>query len=119
MAAKYATIEANMFACVNSSSVNKLYGSLFALNPSNPILLGRNQYVISKRALFHDGTVRAIAQGYDGTEQSSGGAINMQQHNITSVITLFGGAGGAANVTALNNMSPASEQCSKITEQVI
>ncbi|HDC4426300.1 TPA: hypothetical protein O8L76_000365 [Enterobacter asburiae] len=106
MAANRATIEGNIFSCTNSGSVNKKYGSLYAVDPSRPILLGRNQYIISKRAFFHDGTVRAIAQGYDGTEQSAGGTINMQQHNITSVITLYGGAGGAATVTALNNMSP-------------
>lgn len=106
MAANYATVEGNIFACENSSSVNKLFGSLFALTPSKPILLGRNQYIINKRARFHDGTVNVINQSHDSSEQSAGGEINMQQHSPTSIVNLYGGSGGAATVTAINNMSP-------------
>ena len=105
MAASYATIEGNIFACVNSNSVNKLYGSLFTVNSEKPILLGRNQYIINKRARFHDGIVNVINQNHDGSEQSGGGEINMQYHNPTSIIHLYGGSGGAATVTAINNMS--------------
>ena len=105
MAANYATIEGNIFGCVNSGSVNKLYGSLYAVDSSKPILLGRNQYIINKRSRVHDGRVNVIDQNHDGSEQSSGGAINMQQHIPTSIINLFGGSGGAETVTSLDNMS--------------
>ena len=106
MAANYASIEGNLFGCVNSSSANKVYGSLYAVDSSKPILLGRNQYVISKRARVHDGTVNAINQNHDSSEQSAGGVVNMQQHLPTSIINLFGGSGGAATVTSIANMSP-------------
>lgn len=105
MAANYATIEGNIIGCTNSGSVNKLYGSLFALNSAKPILLGRNQIIISKRALFHDATLTVVNQGHDGSEQSAGGVINMRQHNPMSIINLYGGAGGAAPVTSIDNMS--------------
>lgn len=105
MAANFATIENNIFACVNSDSVNKQYGSLFVLTAGKPVRLGVNQFIINKRARFHDGTLIVIAQAQEGSEPSAGGAINMQQFNPYSEITLYGGAGGAATVTALNNMS--------------
>ncbi|MEF6383494.1 hypothetical protein U9936_01335 [Escherichia coli] len=106
MAANYATIEGNIFACVNNSSVNKIYGSLYAVDSGKPILLGRNQYIISKRARVHDGRVNVINQSHDGSEQSAGGAVNMQQYLPTSIINLFGGSGGASTVTSIDNMSP-------------
>lgn len=109
MAANFATIENNIFACVNSDSVNKQYGSLFVLTAGKPVRLGVNQFIINKRARFHDGTLIVIAQAQEGSEPSAGGVINMQQFNPYSEITLFGGAGGAATVTALNNMSANQE----------
>ncbi|EOT6151388.1 phage head-binding domain-containing protein [Escherichia coli] len=106
MAAYYATIEGNLFGCLNSSSANKIYGSLYAVDSGKPILLGRNQYIISKRARVHDGRVNVINQSHDGSEQSAGGAVNMQQYLPTSIINLFGGSGGASTVTSIDNMSP-------------
>ena len=105
MSAYYSRIEGNLFACQNGTSVNKQYGSLYAVDASKPILLGMNQYVINKRPRVHDGSVNVINQNHDGSEQSGGGAINMQQHLPTSIVNLFGGSGGAATVTAINNMS--------------
>lgn len=105
MIAKYATVEDNLFACVNSASVNKQFGSMFTGVAGAPMRLGVNQYVINKRPRFFDNTATLLSQSKDGQEQSSGGVVNMQQFNPASVIALFGGAGGAAAVTSITNVN--------------
>lgn len=105
MYAAYATVKDNIFTCPNGSSVDKPYGSLFTVNSSKPMRLGNNQYIISKRPRFFDGIVHIVEQSRDGYEQSAGGVVNMQQYNPNSIINLFGGAGGAATVTSIDNVN--------------
>ena len=105
MAANYATIEGNLFACVNPDSVAKHYGSLFTLTANKPIRLGMNQYIINKRPRFFDNPVILISNSHEGQEQSAGGVVNMQQYNPASMIALYGGVGGASPVTSIDNMN--------------
>ena len=103
--AKYATIENNIFACVNPGSVNKPYGSLFTLLSANPCQIGRNQFIINKKPRFADGTYVSTSYGYDGISPSAGGVVTLTNYAPNTIISLYGGSGGASPVTAMNNAS--------------
>lgn len=103
LSAKYATIADNIFACVNPGSVNKPYGSLFTLTSANPCQIGRNQFIINKKSRFADGTYVSTSYGYDGISPSAGGVVILSDYAPNTIISLYGGSGGASPVTDMQN----------------
>ncbi|MFS9769760.1 hypothetical protein U0Y97_02820 [Enterobacter chuandaensis] len=94
ISAAQATLEGNIFGCVNPSSVTKTSGAIIISDPARKPRLGMNQFIIDKYNYFTDGNLVSIDQSSDGFIQVPGGAMDMRQFNpnkkysIASVTTV-------------------------------
>ncbi|HIC8804638.1 TPA: hypothetical protein ACW720_002981 [Enterobacter asburiae] len=94
LSAAQATVEGNIFGCVNPSSVTKTSGAIIIADPIRKPRLGMNQFIIDKYSYFTDGNLVSIDQSSDGFIQVPGGAMDMRQFNpnkkysIASVTTV-------------------------------
>lgn len=100
MAAKKATIQENLFSCINSGSVNKTSSSLFIGDTSFKSRIGMNQFVISKFSWFSDGSQECINQSTNGVIQVTLGDIEMRRYDPNKIYSM----GTSGNVTSINNL---------------
>ncbi len=100
MAAKKATIQDNIFSCLNSGSVDKTSSSLFIGDTSFKSRVGMNQFVINKFSWFSDGSQECINQSTNGVIQVTLGDMEMRRYDPNKIYSM----GTAGNVTSINNL---------------
>ncbi|MCC3240580.1 hypothetical protein [Enterobacter cloacae complex sp. 2021EL-01169] len=98
--ASQATVEGNVFGCVNSGSVNKTAGAIIISDPVRKPRLGMNQYIINKYSYFTDGNQVLISQATDGYIQVPGGSMDMRQYSPNKKYAL----NTTTTVTAVSNL---------------
>ncbi|WP_431644194.1 hypothetical protein, partial [Enterobacter asburiae] len=100
LTANQATVEGNLFGCVNPGSVTKTAGAIIISDLVRKPRLGMNQYVINKYSYFTDGNQILISQATDGYIQVPGGSMDMRQYSPHKKFSL----GTTTTVTAINNL---------------
>lgn len=100
LTASQATVDGNLFGCVNSGSVTKTAGAIIISDPVRKPRLGMNQYVINKFSYFTDGNQLLINQATDGYTQVPGGSMDMRQYSPHKKFSL----NTTTTVTAISNL---------------
>lgn len=100
MAAKKATIQDNLFSCINSGSVDKTASSLFIGDTSFKSRVGMNQFVINKFSWFSDGSLECINQSTNGVIQVTLGDMEMRRYDPNKIYSMS----TSGNVTSINNL---------------
>lgn len=100
MAAKKATIQDNLFSCINSMSVDKTASSLFIGDTSFKSRIGMNQFVINKFSWFSDGSQECINQSSNGVIQVTLGDMEMRRYDPNKIYSMS----TPGNVTSINNL---------------
>ena len=100
LSAANATIDGNVFACVNDSSVTKTGGAIIIAEPSRKPRLGMNQFIINKYSYFTDGNLISINQNTDGYVQVQGANIEMREYNPNKIYSIS----STTSVSSINNL---------------
>lgn len=100
LTASQATVDGNLFGCLNSGSVTKTAGAIIISDPVRKPRLGMNQYVINKYSYFTDGNQILINQSTDGYAQVPGGSMDMRQYSPHKKFSL----NTTTAVTAISNL---------------
>ncbi|WP_231371543.1 phage head-binding domain-containing protein [Escherichia coli] len=100
LTANQATVEGNIFGCVNTGSITKTSGAIIISDTVRKPRLGMNQYIINKYSYFTDGNQVLISQATDGYIQVPGGSMDMRQYSPHKKFSL----GTTTTVTAISNL---------------
>lgn len=98
--ANQATVDGNIFGCVNPGSVTKTSGAIIISDAVRKPRLGMNQYIINKFSYFTDGNQILINQATDGYTQVPGGNMDMRQYSPHKKFSI----GTVTTVTGINNL---------------
>ncbi|MGP0664382.1 hypothetical protein [Citrobacter freundii] len=100
LTASQATVDGNLFGCVNSGSVTKTAGAIIISDPMRKSRLGMNQFIISKYSYFTDGNLISINQSTDGYVQVQGANIEMREYNPNKIYSIS----STTSVSSINNL---------------
>lgn len=100
LTASQATVDGNLFGCVNSGSVTKTAGAIIISDPMRKPRLGMNQFIISKYSYFTDGNLISINQSTDGYVQVQGANIEMREYNPNKIYSIS----STTSVSSINNL---------------
>lgn len=98
--ANQATVDGNVFGCVNPGSVAKTSGAIIISDAVRKPRIGMNQYFINKFSYLTDGNQILINQATDGYTQVPGGSMDMRQYSPHKRFSI----GTVTIVNGINNL---------------